>query len=164
MAKPQSYYDDIKEKFAEERDLRLNYRPEGTAQFTSDLDGSLAQYAEDPYVEERIEREPINDTVECLFIGGGFSALLTSARLREKGIESIRIVERGGDVGGTWYWNRYPGVACDVVSYDYLPLPKSTTCTSWRCFRPPSHQPSGTKKNKCGICAPIAVTTCGRVL
>ena len=57
-----------------------------------------------------------------LFIGGGFSALLTSARLREKGVASIRIVERGGDVGGTWYWNRYPGAACDVVSYDYLPL------------------------------------------
>ena len=57
-----------------------------------------------------------------LFIGGGFSALLTSARLRERGVESIRIVERGGDVGGTWYWNRYPGVACDVVAYDYLPL------------------------------------------
>ena len=57
-----------------------------------------------------------------LFIGGGFSALLTSARLREVGVESIRIVERGADVGGTWYWNRYPGVACDVSSYDYLPL------------------------------------------
>ena len=57
-----------------------------------------------------------------LFIGGGFSALLTAARLRERGVESIRIVERGGDVGGTWYWNRYPGVACDVVAYDYLPL------------------------------------------
>ena len=57
-----------------------------------------------------------------LFIGGGFSALLTAARLRERGVESIRIVERGADVGGTWYWNRYPGVACDVLAYDYLPL------------------------------------------
>ena len=57
-----------------------------------------------------------------LFIGGGFSALLTAARLREMGVERIRIVERGGDVGGTWYWNRYPGVACDVIAYDYLPL------------------------------------------
>ena len=45
-----------------------------------------------------------------------------SARLRQKGVERIRIVERGADVGGTWYWNRYPGVACDVVAYDYLPL------------------------------------------
>ena len=73
-----------------------------------------------------VERDPIvddeTDVVDVLFIGGGFSALLTSARLREKGVESIRIVERGADVGGTWYWNRYPGVACDVVAYDYLPL------------------------------------------
>src|SRR6185503_10146038 len=67
-------------------------------------------------------RAPINDTVEVLFIGGGFSALLTAARLRERGVESIRLVERGGDVGGTWYWNRYPGAACDVPAYDYLPL------------------------------------------
>ena len=120
--KPQSYYDDIKKRFAEERDLRLAYRPEGTTQFTSDLSGNLAQYAVDPYSGPAEARDPINDAVEVLFIGGGFSALLTSARLREKGVESIRIVERGGDVGGTWYWNRYPGVACDVVGYDYLPL------------------------------------------
>ena len=120
--KPQSYYDAIKHKFAEERDLRLDYRPEGTQQYTSNLTGSFARYETDPYGGEIVPREPINDTVECLFIGGGFSALLTSARLREYGVESIRIVERGADVGGTWYWNRYPGVACDVISYDYLPL------------------------------------------
>ena len=120
--KPQAYYEDIKHKFAEERDLRLHYRPEGTQQYTSDLSGSFARYETDPYGGEIVPRAPINDTVECLFIGGGFSALLTSARLREYGVESIRIVERGADVGGTWYWNRYPGVACDVISYDYLPL------------------------------------------
>jgi cation diffusion facilitator CzcD-associated flavoprotein CzcO len=118
----QAYYDEIKKKFAEEREIRVNFRPEGTAQFTSEFTGELEKYAVDPYAEERVEREPITDTVECLFIGGGFSALLTSARLRERGVDSIRIVERGADVGGTWYWNRYPGVACDVVSYDYLPL------------------------------------------
>jgi len=120
--RPQEYYESIKQKFAEERDLRLKYRPEGTTQYTSDLSGELAKYEVDPYGGEIKPREPINDTVECLFIGGGFSALLTSARLREVGVESIRIVERGADVGGTWYWNRYPGAACDVVAYDYLPL------------------------------------------
>ena len=120
--RPQSYYEDIKKKFADERDLRLSYRPQGTSQFTSDLTGSLAKYAADPYAGGVADRDPISDSVEVLFIGGGFSALLTSARLREKGVESIRIVERGADVGGTWYWNRYPGVACDVVAYDYLPL------------------------------------------
>ena len=119
---PQEYYDQIKEKFAEERDLRLDYRPPGTDSYTSDLTGELAKYATDPYGQQVEERERLNDSVEVLFIGGGFSALLTSARLREKGVESIRIVERGADVGGTWYWNRYPGVACDVVAYDYLPL------------------------------------------
>jgi cation diffusion facilitator CzcD-associated flavoprotein CzcO len=118
----QEFYDRIKEKFAEERDLRLKYRPEGTAQYLTDLDGTFAKYEIDTYASEPAPREAINDTVECLFIGGGFSALLTSARLRERGVESIRIVERGADVGGTWYWNRYPGVACDVPSYDYLPL------------------------------------------
>lgn len=121
-SKPQTYYETIKQKFAEERDLRLGYRPEGTKQYTSDLAGSLSKYEIDPYGGEITSRDPIKDTVECLFIGGGFSALLTSARLREHGVKSIRIVERGADVGGTWYWNRYPGAACDVVAYDYLPL------------------------------------------
>src|SRR3954447_20186676 len=120
--RPPEYYDAIKERFAAERDLRLAYRPEGTAQFISDLNSELARYEVDPYADDVAERDPIDDTVEILFIGGGFSALLTAARLRQVGFESIRIVERGSDVGGTWYWNRYPRVACDVVAYDYLPL------------------------------------------
>lgn len=121
-SRPQSYYDDIKTKFKEERDKRLTYRPPGTTQYTSELTGELEKYSTDPWRKEAPDREPINDQVEVLFIGGGFSALLTSGRLHERGIENIRIVERGSDVGGTWYWNRYPGAACDVVSYDYLPL------------------------------------------
>jgi len=122
--KPQSYYDDIKKKFAEERDVRLGYRPEGKAQYITDLekDAALAKYEIDPFAEPFRERAPITDFVEVLCIGGGFSALLTAARLRERGVESIRIVERGADVGGTWYWNRYPGIACDTPSYDYIPL------------------------------------------
>ena len=123
VERPQAYYDAIKGRFAEARDQRLKYRPEGTAQYTSDLSGPLAGYVDDPWTQAPPEpRDPITDTVEVLFIGGGFSALLTAARLRERGVESIRLVERGGDVGGTWYWNRYPGAACDVPAYDYLPL------------------------------------------
>ena len=118
----QAYYDEIKARFAAERDLRLAYRPPGSALYTSELDGAFEHYEVDPYADPPTPRAPITDDVEVLFIGGGFSALLTSARLRERGVESIRIVERGADVGGTWYWNRYPGIACDVVSYDYLPL------------------------------------------
>ncbi|MEM7092112.1 MAG: NAD(P)/FAD-dependent oxidoreductase [Actinomycetota bacterium] len=118
---PQEYYDAIKAKYADERELRLGYRPPGST-FYQAAEGQFAHYETDPYADEVPERAPVKDHVEVLFIGGGFSALLTSARLRQRGVESIRIVERGADVGGTWYWNRYPGVACDVVSYDYLPL------------------------------------------
>ena len=71
-SKPQAYYDKIKQRFAQERDLRLAYRPEGTAQFTSELTGELEKYASDPYAKEVPEREPLTDTVEVLFIGGGF--------------------------------------------------------------------------------------------
>ncbi len=120
--KPQEYYDAIKQRFAEERDLRVKYKPSGTNEYIYELEGDLARYEVDTYAPAPAPRAPINDTVECLFIGGGFSALLASAKLREYGVESIRIVERAADVGGTWYWNRYPGIACDVVSYDYLPL------------------------------------------
>ena len=120
--KPTSYYDEIKKKFKQERDVRIAYRPEGTEQYTSDFTGDLAKYAVDPFLKQQDDREPLKDFVEVLFIGGGFSALLTSVRLVQKGVENVRIVERGADVGGAWYWNRYPGVACDVLSYDYLPL------------------------------------------
>ncbi|MBB83821.1 MAG: monooxygenase [Deltaproteobacteria bacterium] len=120
-APSQDYYEGIKSRFAEERDLRLGYRPPGTEIYQA-LEGDLERFEHDPREAVVTPRKPIEDEVEVLFIGGGFSALLTSARLKQKGVESVRIVERGSDVGGTWYWNRYPGVACDVVSYDYLPL------------------------------------------
>ncbi len=118
----QEFYDQIKAKFAAERDLRLAYRPAGLSNYTSELTGPLAKYGENSYDRAVTPRAPLTDSVEVLFIGGGFSALLTSVRLREIGIKSIRVVERAGDFGGTWYWNRYPGIACDVVAYDYLPL------------------------------------------
>ena len=118
----QDYYDKIKQRFAEERDIRLEYRPEGRDQYIYDLEGDLSKYETDPHAAEPAPREPFTDHVECLCIGGGFSALLAAARMRERGVQSIRIVERGADVGGTWYWNRYPGIACDTPSYDYIPL------------------------------------------
>jgi hypothetical protein len=84
--KPQSYYDAIEQKFAEERDLRLNYRPEGKSQFITDLDNDadLARYETDPFAEKLVERAPLTDHVEVLCIGGGFSALLTAARRVKK--------------------------------------------------------------------------------
>ena len=111
--------DALREKYRVERDKRI--REDGNDQY-QEMTGEFSHYVEDPYIDEPIEREPLTDLVEVAIIGGGFGGLITGARLRESGVESIRIIEQGGDFGGTWYWNRYPGAACDVESYIYLPL------------------------------------------
>ncbi len=90
-----------------------------------DLSKDFSHLLSDPYTAAS-ERAPVNDAVDVLVVGGGFGGLLTAARLREAGIDRVRVVEAGGDVGGTWYWNRYPGAACDVESYIYLPLLEET--------------------------------------
>ena len=52
--------------------------------------------------------------------------MLAAVRLHEAGIGDFKIIEKGGDFGGTWYWNRYPGASCDIESYIYLPLLEKT--------------------------------------
>ena len=111
--------DALKAKYLAERDRRI--RPDGNSQY-QEITGEFAELADDPYVEPGFTRAPLFDEVEVIIIGGGFGGLLAGARLREAGIKSIRMIEKGGDFGGTWYWNRYPGAACDVESYIYLPL------------------------------------------
>ena len=109
--------DSLREKYRLERDKRL--REDGNDQYV-DI-SEYAQYLDDPYTRPST-REPLFDEVTVAIIGGGFGGLLAGARLREAGIEDLRVIEKGGDFGGTWYWNRYPGAACDVESYIYLPL------------------------------------------
>jgi len=108
----------LRAKYAAERDRRI--RPDGATQYRK-TKGEWGYYARDPYTE-RQEREPRTDDVEALIIGTGIGGLSAAARLREKGVESIRIMDDAGDVGGTWYWNRYPNVHCDVESYVYMPF------------------------------------------
>jgi cyclohexanone monooxygenase len=116
--------DALRDRYRAERDKRL--RAEGNEQYV-EIAGSFASYADDPYTEWT-EREPSTAEVEVVIIGGGFGGLLAGARLREAGYapSDICLIEKGGDVGGTWYWNRYPGAACDVESYVYLPLLEET--------------------------------------
>jgi cyclohexanone monooxygenase len=111
--------DALSAKYREERDKRL--RLDGNDQYL-EVKGAFAHFVDDPYVEPGFTRAPLTDEVEVVVIGGGFGGLLAAARLREAGIEDARIIEKGGDFGGTWYWNRYPGAQCDVESYIYLPL------------------------------------------
>ncbi len=108
----------LRDRYRSERDKRL--RADANEQYI-EIAGQFAHYLDDPYVEVQ-ERAPLFDEVQVAIIGGGFGGLLAGARLREAGIEDLRVIEKGGDFGGTWYWNRYPGAACDIESYVYLPL------------------------------------------
>src|SRR5204862_2490467 len=109
-------------KYRAERDKRL--RADGNGQYIRIKD-QLSHYLEDPYTPF-VERAPKTDHVTFAFVGGGFAGLVTAARLSEAGIKDVRIIEKGGDFGGTWYWNRYPGAQCDTASMVYMPLLEET--------------------------------------
>ncbi|MFJ5265621.1 flavin-containing monooxygenase [Streptomyces sp. NPDC088387] len=108
----------LRQRYRLERDRRV--RPDGARQYVG-TDAEFSLYADDPYTEP-IDRDPLHDTVDVAVVGGGFGGILAGARLRQQGLERVRIVEKGGDFGGTWYWNRYPGVHCDIESHVYLPM------------------------------------------
>ena len=90
------------------------------------MEGEFKKYLDDVYSEPPIPREALTDECEILVVGAGFGGLLLWQKLSEAGFTDVRFCEKGGDVGGTWYWNRYPGIACDVESYSYLPLLEET--------------------------------------
>ena len=112
----------LKRKYAEERAKRL--RPDGNAQYI-ELKDQWASYLEDPHLPVQ-PRDRKTDHVTFAFVGGGFAGLVTGARVKEAGITDYRIIEKGGDFGGTWYWNRYPGAQCDTASMIYMPLLEET--------------------------------------
>jgi cation diffusion facilitator CzcD-associated flavoprotein CzcO len=114
--------DALRQKYRAERDKRL--RADGNEQYL-DVVGVFAHYVEDPYVAVE-PREALTDEVNVAVIGGGFGGLLTAAALRQAGVDGVRLIEKGGDVGGTWYWNRYPGAQCDTAAFVYLPLLEET--------------------------------------
>jgi cation diffusion facilitator CzcD-associated flavoprotein CzcO len=111
----------LRRKYAEERDKRL--RPDGNDQYLR-LTGELAHYRDDPHTPWT-ERAPRTDHRTVVCVGGGFAGLVVGARLREAGVD-VRIIEKGGGFGGTWYWNRYPGAQCDTASMVYMPLLEET--------------------------------------
>jgi cyclohexanone monooxygenase len=108
----------LQARYRTERDRRL--RADGTGQYVTTM-GAYARYLDDPHVPP-LTRPAVALDLDVLVIGGGFGGMLAAARLGEAGIGNLRIVEKGGDFGGTWYWNRYPGAQCDIESYVYMPL------------------------------------------
>ncbi|MEX1218696.1 MAG: NAD(P)/FAD-dependent oxidoreductase [Acidimicrobiales bacterium] len=115
--------EELRAKYAEEQLKRL--RPDGLGQYVA-LRDQFEALDQDPYADPNFKRDSIIEETEVVIVGGGFGGMLTAIELRKLGINDFRIVEKGGDFGGTWYWNRYPGCMCDVESYTYLPLLEET--------------------------------------
>jgi cation diffusion facilitator CzcD-associated flavoprotein CzcO len=106
-------------KYRAERDKRL---VEGRSDIRDlDQDRVFGHYRDDPFTPY-VERPPVSDEVDVVIVGGGIAGVLVGAELRKRGFEHIRIVDQAGGIGGTWYWNRYPGIMCDVESYIYIPM------------------------------------------
>ncbi len=114
---------EARERYRQERAKRL--RSEGQAQYR-ELKGDYAEFDRDPFAEPGFTRDALTEECEVVVVGGGFAGMLTAINLKARGIDDIRIVDKAGDFGGTWYWNRYPGCMCDVESYTYLPLLEET--------------------------------------
>jgi cation diffusion facilitator CzcD-associated flavoprotein CzcO len=117
-------------KYAQEAAKRV--RPEGTKQY-EDLHYSkndrLRSLVDDPFADhDALDKlaSPIRsgDRIKFFVLGAGIGGILIAVRLVKSGFlpSQIVIVEVAGGIGGTWYWNRYPGIHCDVESYVYMPL------------------------------------------
>ena len=112
----------IHARYRAERDKRL--RPDGNAQYLEPT-GRFAPLLDDPYTPV-VEREPVTEDLDVAVIGAGFAGLVVGARLAERGVTDVRLIDKAGDVGGVWYWNRYPGAMCDTAAMIYLPLLEET--------------------------------------
>jgi NAD(P)-binding Rossmann-like domain len=118
-AQPQIDKGALLAKYRAEPDKRL--RADGNAQYLP-LKG---RFAHDPYTPVA-QREAKTDHLTFAFIGGGFAGLATCARMFEAGVQDVRIIEKGGDFGGTWYWNRYPSAQCGTAPWSIWPLLEGT--------------------------------------
>ena len=109
----------LTEKYEEERQKRQQVS-KGLGQFL-DREKSRAFVLEDPWIETGTPvKRPVLDGGHCKVVvfGAGFAGVLAAIKCLDSGAASdpseILIVDPAGGFGGTWYWNRYPGLMCDV--------------------------------------------------
>jgi hypothetical protein len=123
--------EEIDEIYRQERDKRL--REDGTAQYVSLHEVQhIDQFQDDPWYDPNAPdgSAKLGDVSqsEIFILGAGHAGLLFAVRLIEAGFkaEDLLISDPASGFGGTWYWNRYPGLTCDIESYIYMPLLEET--------------------------------------
>ncbi|KAJ5656212.1 hypothetical protein N7507_008162 [Penicillium longicatenatum] len=122
----------MKARYEEEREKRL--RDDGNAQFIEVAKSpQYESFADDPWIDPAALQPPLQEKFpdnrsEMLIVGAGWGGVQHAIRMIQTGIpaEDIRIIDPAGGFGGTWYWNRYPGLMCDIESYTYLPYLEET--------------------------------------
>ncbi len=140
MVSDQAYHDEgvngvdalqVEKHYGEERAKRL--RDDGNDQFVDiSLSDKFQHFQDDPWVDTAAIKDARtmfpDNRCQVLILGAGWGGLLYAVRMVEAGIrpEDLRIIDTAGGFGGTWYWNRYPGLMCDIESYSYLPLLEET--------------------------------------
>ena len=92
---------ELQKKYDVERNIRL--RNGGVSQYRSAWKSGLGSYLVDPNADPHFSRDPISARYDVAVMGGGFGGLLVAARLLQRGITNITIIEKGADFGGTWY-------------------------------------------------------------
>ncbi|GAB3102285.1 NAD(P)/FAD-dependent oxidoreductase [Aestuariicella hydrocarbonica] len=113
----------LKQKYQQERDRRMTRQ--GQSQYVKPVEDLSYTYEGDPYTPVT-PREPVNEDIDVVILGGGWSGIMAGVELKRAGISNFRNIDHAGDFGGVWYWNRYPGLQCDNDAYCYLPLLEET--------------------------------------
>ncbi|KAK5155063.1 hypothetical protein LTS14_006018 [Recurvomyces mirabilis] len=113
------------DKYSEERDKR--YKVGGRSYIDPAKSDKFKHFLKDPWIKNGtpINRPMgVNGHSKFLILGAGFGGILFAVKLIQAGFDAkdIVIVDPAGGFGGTWYWNRYPGLMCDTESYIYLPM------------------------------------------
>ncbi|KAI1115877.1 putative cyclohexanone monooxygenase [Nemania sp. NC0429] len=112
----------ITKRYQAERQKRI--RKDGVAQFKQAA-ASFSRFKADPYAPP-VHREPITSEVKVLIVGAGIGGIVAAVKLLDQGVDDFVMIDKASRFGGTWAWNQFPGAACDVESYLYLPFLEET--------------------------------------
>lgn len=119
---PDLNIDGLRQRYPRGRGKRIKL--ERDAQFI-ETRAEYQAFAEDPFVDGRRDTPPVHDEVEVVIVDAGLAGPLMGARLREAGTARVRLVDKAGGVGGTWDWNRYPGVSAPSSPTSIWPSARS---------------------------------------